>query len=81
MAGVIIITGMLGGLLTTGIPNLPAGFDRVTLITPQGWALHGWKLALSGAGAGAVFGTVLILILMGVAFLALGVTLFRKRFA
>jgi ABC-2 type transport system permease protein len=81
MGGVMTLTGLLGGLLTTGIPNVPASFDRFTLIVPQGWALQGWKLALSGAGPGQALVTVLVLCLMGVGFLAVGAALFRRRFA
>jgi ABC-2 type transport system permease protein len=81
LGGVMTLAGMLGGLFTTGIPNMPAGFDKVTLVVPQGWALHGWKLALSGAGPGQVFTPVLVLLAMGLVFLSIGVALFRKRFA
>jgi ABC-2 type transport system permease protein len=81
LGGVMTLMGMLGGLLTTGIPNLPAGFATVTLVTPQGWALQSWKLALSGATVGQTLIPVLVLLLLGLAFLAIGVALFRKRFA
>jgi len=81
MGGVMTLTGLLGGLFTTGIPNVPAAFDRFTLIVPQGWALQGWKLALSGAGPGQALVTVLVLCLMGAGFLMVGTALFRRRFA
>jgi ABC-2 type transport system permease protein len=81
MGGVLTLTGMLGGLFTNGIPNIPAAFDKVTLITPHGWALQGWKLALSGANPDQVFATVLVMFAMGLAFFAVGIALFRKRFA
>lgn len=81
LGGVMTLTGMLGGLMTTAIPNLPAGFETVTLFTPQGWAMQGWKLALSGMGPGGVLLPVLVMLASGLAFLAIGVVLFRKRFA
>ncbi|NWF78778.1 MAG: ABC transporter permease [Chloroflexi bacterium] len=81
LGGVMTLTGMLGGLFTTTIPNIPAGFDRVALLTPQGWALQGWKLALSGAGVGETLVPVVVMLVMGSAFLAVGVALFRRRFA
>jgi len=81
MGGVMTLTGMLGGLFTTGIQNLPAVFEKVTLATPQGWAMQGWKLALSDAGPGQALAPVLVLFGMGLVFLAVGVILFRKRFA
>jgi ABC-2 type transport system permease protein len=81
LGGVMTLTGMLGGLMTTAIPNISAGFDKVSLVTPQGWAMQGWKLALSGAGPGQVLIPVLVMLGLGLAFLAVGVVLFRKRFA
>ena len=81
LGGVMALTGMLGGLFTIGIPNVPAGFEKVTLFTPQGWALQGWKLALSGAAASQALLPVLVLVGSGLAFLLVGVILFRNRFA
>jgi ABC-2 type transport system permease protein len=81
LGGVMTLTGMLGGLFTTAIPNIPASFDRVALVTPQGWALQGWKLALSGAGVGQTLVPVVVMLVMGSAFLAVGVVLLRRRFA
>ena len=81
LGGVMTLTGMLGGLFTTAIPGLPAAFDTVSLVTPQGWALQAWKLALSGAGVGLAAVPVLALVGMGLAFLVVGIILFRKRFA
>lgn len=81
LGGVITLTGMMGGLFTTGLPNLPSALNRVTLFTPQGWALQGWKLALSGAGPAQVVGPVLVLLALGLVFFSVGVAVFRKRFA
>jgi ABC-2 type transport system permease protein len=81
LGGVLTLAGMLGGLFTTGVPNLPAAADTVTLVTPHGWALQGWKLALSGSGPAQVIVPVLVLLGMGIVFLAVGIALFRKRFA
>jgi ABC-2 type transport system permease protein len=81
MGGVLTIGGMLGGLFTSGIPNLPAAFERVTLVTPQGWALRGWKLAMAGGAASDVLVPVLVMLDTGLLFLALGVIVMRRRFA
>jgi hypothetical protein len=72
---------MMGGLFTTGIPNVPASMDKVTLITPHGWALQGWKLALSGAAPLQVILPVMVLLGMGILFFLVGIVLFRRRFA
>lgn len=81
LGGVLTLTGMMGGLFTTGIPNLPAAFDAATLAMPQGWAMRGWKLALAGAGLDEILLPVIVMFLMGAAFFAVGVLFFRKRFA
>jgi ABC-2 type transport system permease protein len=75
------VTGMLGGLFTAWLVNLPAALDTLTLTMPQGWALRSWKLALAGAHPGEVFLPVVVLVVMGAAFLIVGVRLFHKRFA
>ncbi|RPI87688.1 MAG: ABC transporter permease [Chloroflexi bacterium] len=81
MGGVMTLTGMLGGLFTTGIPNLPEAMDKVSLSMPHGWALQGWKIALTGAGPAQVFTPVLVLLGMGILFLFVSSVLFHKRFA
>jgi ABC-2 type transport system permease protein len=81
LGGVLTLTGMLGGLFTTGIPNLPAAFDTATLAMPQGWAMRGWKLALAGAGLDQLLLPVMVMLVMGAVFFAVGVLFFRKRFA
>lgn len=80
MGGVLPVMGMLGGLFTTGIPTLPTAFDTITLVTPHGWALRAWKLALAGAGPGEVLVPALVLVGMGLVFFGAGAALFRKRF-
>jgi ABC-2 type transport system permease protein len=81
MGGVLTIGGMLGGLFTSGIPNLPPEFERITLITPQGWALRGWKMAMSGGGIGDVLVPALVTFGAGILFFAVGVVVLRRRFA
>ncbi|MBE9473020.1 MAG: ABC transporter permease subunit, partial [Chloroflexi bacterium] len=81
MGGVLTLTGMAGGLFTTGIQNLPDVYNTVTLFTPHGWVLRGWKLALAGGGVGDVLLPVVVTLGMGIVFFAVGAVLFRKRFA
>jgi ABC-2 type transport system permease protein len=80
LGGVLTITGMLGGLFTNGIPNIPEAMDKISLSMPQGWALHAWKLSLAGSGAGTVMFPVLMLVGMGLLFFGIGLLMFRKRF-
>jgi ABC-2 type transport system permease protein len=79
--GVLTMAGMAGGLFTTGVPNMPAAFDTVSLFTPHGWALRGWKLALAGGSVGDVLVPVIVMLGMGTAFFVIGALLFRKRFS
>jgi ABC-2 type transport system permease protein len=81
MGGVLTLTGMLGGLFTSGVPNIPDVFDTVRLVVPQGWAMYCWELALSGADASEVLMPLVVMLGLGAFFFSTGVILFRKRFA
>lgn len=81
LGGVLTITGMLGGLFTTGIPDIPKTMDKVSLSMPQGWALRALKLSLAGNSVGPVLFPALMLVGMGLLFFGIGLTMFRKRFA
>jgi ABC-2 type transport system permease protein len=80
LGGVLTITGMIGGVFTNGIPNVPALMDKVALSMPQGWALQAWKLSLAGNGAGAIILHTVVLIVLGMIFFLIGLALFRRRF-
>ena len=81
LGGVLTISGMLGGLFTNGISDLPAVMDKIALSMPQGWAMQAWKLSLAGSDVGAILVPVLVLLALGILFFAIGLTLFRRRFA
>ena len=81
IGGVISGMGMMGGLFTVGMTNLPQAFNTATLFVPQGWAMRGWKLALAGAAPAEVWLPALVLTGMGIAFFTAGAVLFRRRFA
>jgi ABC-2 type transport system permease protein len=80
LGGVMTITGMLGGLFTNGIPNVPEVMDKVSLSMPQGWAMHTWKLSMEGSSAGAIILPAFVLTALGAIFFAVGLTMFRRRF-
>jgi ABC-type multidrug transport system permease subunit len=80
LGGVMTLTGMLGGLFSNAIPNIPKLMDTIALIVPQGWAMQAWKLSLAGNGAGAILPPVFVLTILGVLFFAIGLVSFRKRF-
>ena len=81
MGGLLTLAGMVGGLFTTGIPGLPGIFGTIQLLTPHGWALRTWQLALAGATTGDVALPVAVLLGMSVVFFAIGVFRFSRRFA
>ena len=81
VGGVLTVTGMAGGLFTTGFQNLPAAYETINLFTPHGWALRGWKAVLAGGGVGDVLLPTLVTLGMGIVFFAVGALFFRRRFA
>jgi ABC-2 type transport system permease protein len=80
LGGVLMLTGMVGGLVSNGIPNVPEIMDKIALTMPQGWALQAWKLSLTGASAGTVILPALVLVVLGALFFGIGLTAFRRRF-
>ena len=80
LGGVMVLTGMLGGLFTNGIPNIPPSFDTVTLSMPQGWAMQAWKFTLANANPVEVLPHTVIMFVLGAVFFAIGVLFFRRRF-
>jgi ABC-2 type transport system permease protein len=81
MGGVLTVTGMLGGLFTSGVSHVPKALDTVQLAMPQGWAMYSWELTLRGAGARQVLVPVAVMLGLGSVLFGLGVVLFRRRFA
>jgi ABC-2 type transport system permease protein len=81
MGTVLTLSGMVGGLFTTGFQNLPATYETISLLTPHGWALRGWKLVLAGSSASDVLLPVAVTLVMGIVFFTIGALVFRRRFA
>jgi ABC-2 type transport system permease protein len=80
LGGVLTLTGMVGGLFSNGIPNVPEVMDKVALSMPQGWAMHTWKLTLSGSSAGTILLPMFVMLILGAVFFMIGLSLFRRRF-
>jgi ABC-type multidrug transport system permease subunit len=77
---VLTLTGMVGGLLTNGIPNVPPIMDTIALSMPQGWAMHTWKLTLAGGNVATILLPVIVLFVLGALFFTVGLMSFRRRF-
>jgi ABC-type multidrug transport system permease subunit len=80
MGVVITLTGLLAGLMPTGDPSQPPVFEKFTLLLPQGWAQHAWRLVLAGSGPDAIVVPILVLVAVGAACFGVGTLLFRRRF-
>jgi ABC-2 type transport system permease protein len=62
--------------------SLPPVFERVSLLTPNGWGLQGYgALAIDGKGASAVVGPVLALLVITAVFGTVAVVRFRREMA
>lgn len=81
--GVMVITGMLGLLpvFTAGMPMRPAAIEVLALIPPQGWAMRGWQLVMSGASMGEIVLNLGVLVLWSGAFFLIGRARFNRRYA
>jgi len=80
VGGVFSATGMMGGLISAAVP-MPAAFKMVQKLVPQGWAFDGWSQVLAGSSAADVLPTVLVMLVLGAIFFALGLSKFQRRFA
>ncbi len=78
---VLTVLGMAGGLFTVGVETMPAIFQTAAMLTPQGWALRAWKMALQGVGPSDLAQPVLVLLVVGAASFIAGALSFRRRLA
>jgi len=81
LGGGLSAIGMLSGLFTVAVPNVPAFFNTLSLFTPQGWVLRGWKLAINGSSVSELLLPLAVTIGMGLVMFVIGAVLFRRRFA
>lgn len=81
MGGVVTISGMVGGLMTSTMPNMPEAFKTANLMTPQGWVLQSWTMVLAGGNAGDIALSALVAVSMGVIFFIASVAAFKRRFS
>ncbi len=81
LGGALTALGMLSGLFTAAVPNMPALFAQLGTFTPQGWVLRGWQAVLAGGTPGEVLLPVTVCAVMGAVLFAAGAAMFRRRFA
>jgi len=80
LGGGLSVAGMLGGLFTQAVPNMPAAFNKIALALPQGWVMKGWNAAVAGRSATEMLVPFIVMLLWGVVCFAIGVVVFRRRF-
>ena len=78
---VITLTGMLGmlSIIASGSPTA-AQIGTASLFVPQGWAVQGLVSVMHGAQFAELAPTVLGLLAWGIAFFAIGVWRFNRRY-
>jgi ABC-2 type transport system permease protein len=81
LGGGLTALGMLGGLFTVAVPDMPAAFTALARFTPQGWVLRGWRMVLDGQPTADLILPLAVLLAMGVVMFAAGAFMFRRRFA
>ena len=81
LGGGLSVAGMLGGLFTQAVPNMPAALSKVALALPQGWVIRGWNISISGRSMADMLVPFGVMMLWGAVCFAVGVLVFRRRFA
>jgi ABC-2 type transport system permease protein len=81
MGGALTVTGMAGGLMTTGFPNPPGFIQTLSIVVPQGWSLRGWLQVLEGSGYSDLALSLLVTTAIGAVLFAVGALVFRRRYA
>ncbi|HZU87413.1 MAG TPA: ABC-2 transporter permease [Anaerolineaceae bacterium] len=81
LGGGLTFAGMIGGLFTVAVPNMPAAFQTINLLMPHGWALRAFRVAMDGGGVSDLLLPLVVLLAFGGGLFALGAVLFRRRFA
>jgi len=81
LGGGLTALGMLGGLFTANIPNMPEAFLMLGNFTPQGWVLKGWKLSLAGSAPAELLLPFAVALALGVLMFAFGAMMFKRRYA
>ena len=80
IGGIVILTSTAGGTMTTTFANLPPLFKTISLLTPQGWALQTWQVAMRSGGLDEFIVPFLITLVIAQIFFIIGGIQMRHRF-
>jgi ABC-2 type transport system permease protein len=80
--GVLTVTGMIGmiSIFTMNAPGAAVMSETVSLLVPQGWAIHGLMQSMNGEPVSQSLISFLVLIGWSVAFFIIGVMRFNRRY-
>jgi ABC-2 type transport system permease protein len=82
--GVLSVTGMVGMIsifsMNSNSPDSARLANSVSLLVPQGWAIHGLLQSMNGEAVSAVLLTALVMLVWSAAFFIIGVLRFNKRY-
>ncbi len=81
MGGVVILTGMAGGTMTTTFANLPLAYRTLNLLTPQGWIMRGFEAAMREGSTAEVYLPATVAVVIGFVCLAVGLFKLNRRFS
>jgi len=79
-AGVYLVLALLGGNFT-GSAAAGGTYAGIQKLTPNGWLLQGWDAIMRGGGLADIVLNLLVPLVFAVAFFAVAVLRFRKRYA
>jgi len=80
IGGIVILTSTAGGTMTTTFSNLPPIFTTINLLTPQGWALRTWEVAMRGGSLGELIIPFLVTLAIAQILYLIGGIQMRRRF-
>ena len=79
-AGVYLVLALVGGNFT-GTAAAGGTYANIQKLTPNGWLLQGWDAVMRGGGLADIVLNLLVPLGFAVAFFAVAVLRFRKRYA
>jgi ABC-type multidrug transport system permease subunit len=80
--GVLTVTGMIGmiSVFDLNSPSAAQLGDTVSLMVPQGWAVHGLQQAMTGQPLTSILITALAMLAWSLVFFSVGVLRFNRRY-
>ena len=81
MGGVVILTGMSGGTMTTTFVNLPLAYRTLNLFTLQGWVMRGFEATMRGGSAAEIYLPAVVAAVTGSICLVVGLYKLNRRFS